>query len=64
MAPRQVQPSFIFSTYQLGLTYNIDGTTLLAPGQAKANRVATRAQVAGAEAELVFAVGAAQNADP
>lgn len=50
------QPSFIFSTYQLGLTYNIDGTTLLAPGQAKANRVATRAQVAGAEAELVFRV--------
>ena len=50
------QPSFVFSNYFLGLSYNIDGTTLLAPGQAKANRVATRAQVAGAEAELVFQV--------
>ena len=47
------QPSFMFSSYGLNLTYGIDGTTLLAPGQAKANRVATRAQVAGTEAVLV-----------
>lgn len=50
------QPSFVFSNYSLGLDYQINGTTLLAPGQAKANRVATRAQVAGAEATLVFEV--------
>jgi outer membrane protein len=43
----------MFSSYGLNLTYGIDGTTLLAPGQAKANRVATRAQVAGTEAVLV-----------
>ena len=50
------QPSFLFSNYGLSLNYGIDGTTLLAPGQAKANRVSTRAQVAGAAAELVAQV--------
>ena len=50
------QPSFLFSNYGLSLSYGIDGTTLLAPGQAKANRVSTRAQVAGAAAELVAQV--------
>ena len=50
------QPSFVFSNYNLGLEYQINGRTLLAPGQAKADRVATRAQMAGAEADLVFQV--------
>ena len=50
------QPSFLFSRYSVGLGYQIDGTTLLAPGQAKMNRNATRAQIAGAEANLIFEV--------
>ena len=50
------QPSFMFSRYGLNLNYGIDGTTLLAPGQAKANRMATRADVAFAAAELVSQV--------
>ena len=50
------QPSFLFSRYGLSLNYNIDGTTLLAPGQATANRLSTRAQVSLAEATLVFDV--------
>ena len=50
------QPSFVFSNYSLGLNYQIDGRTVMAPGQAKADRVATRAQMAGAEADLVFRV--------
>ena len=50
------QPSFIFSNYNVGLDYQINGRTLLAPGQAKADRVATRAQLADAEANLVFQV--------
>ena len=50
------QPSFMFSNYGLSLNYGIDGNTLLAPGQAKANRVATRADVAWAAAELVSVV--------
>ncbi len=50
------QPSFMFSNYSLGLRYQLDGRTVMAPGQAKANRVATRAQMAGAEADLVFRV--------
>lgn len=50
------QPSFLFSNYNLSLNYDINGRTLMAPGQAKANRVATRAQVAGSEADLVLQV--------
>lgn len=50
------QPSFAFSNYSLNLGYQIDGRTLMAPGQAKANRVAARAQITGAEAALVFEV--------
>ena len=50
------QPSFLFSRYSVGLGYQIDGMTLLAPGQAKMNRAATRAQIAGAEANLIFEV--------
>ncbi len=50
------QPSFMFSSYGLGLNYSISGTTLLAPGQAKADRTATRAGVAWLAAELVSVV--------
>jgi len=50
------QPSFLFSNYSLSLTYQINGRTLLAPGQAKADRGATFAQIAGAEADLVFRI--------
>ena len=50
------QPSFVFSRYSVGLGYQIDGRTLLAPGQAKMNRNAARAQIAGAEATLIFEV--------
>jgi len=50
------QPSFWTSRYSLGLNYSISGSTLLAPGQAKARRRATRAQVANAGATLVFQV--------
>ena len=50
------QPSFLFSNYNLGLEYQINGRTLLAPGQAKADRVATQAQFADAEAVLIFQV--------
>lgn len=50
------QPSIYSSNYSIGLNYSISGTSLLAPGQAKANRLATRAQVAGTEADLVFRV--------
>ena len=50
------QPSFLFSNYSLGLEYQINGSTLMAPGQAKADRVATLAQLADAEANLIFRV--------
>ena len=50
------QPSFWSSSYRLGLNYSVSGSTLLAPGQAKARRRATRAQVASAGATLVFQV--------
>ncbi|SVC76282.1 uncharacterized protein METZ01_LOCUS329136, partial [marine metagenome] len=47
------QPSYLFSTYNVGLNYNISGAALMAPGQAKANRDATRAQVEQAETTLI-----------
>lgn len=50
------QPSFWSSNYNIGLSYSVSGSTLLAPGQAKARRRATRAQVANAGALLVFRV--------
>ena len=50
------QPSFLFSNYSVSLDYQINGRTLMAPGQAKADRVATYAQIASAEADLVFRV--------
>ena len=50
------QPSFVFSNYSLLLDYELNGRKIMAPGQAKATRVATLAQVADAEANLVFRV--------
>ena len=50
------QPSFLFSSYGLGLNYRIDGTALLAPGQAKANRTAVRAGVEWLASSLVSLV--------
>ncbi len=50
------QPSFLFSNYSLRLEYQLNGSTLMAPGQAKADRSATLAQMADAEANLVFQV--------
>ena len=50
------QPSFLFSSYNLSLDYQINGRTLMAPGQAKADRVATYAQIVSAEANLTFRV--------
>lgn len=50
------QPSFYFSSYNLGLSYTVDGSTLLAPGRAKADRRATGARIRSREAELVAEV--------
>jgi len=50
------QPSFWSSSYSLSLNYQLNGNTLLAPGQARANREATRARTLNAEASLVFSV--------
>ena len=48
----QDQPSFLFSSYSAGLNFSMDGRTLMAPGQARRSRDATRAQVRTAEAVL------------
>lgn len=50
------QPSFLFSDYGLNINYSLNGRTLMAPGQAKANRRATRARIGSAEADLVLRV--------
>ena len=52
----QDQPSFLFSSYNAGVNFSLSGRTLMAPGQAKRNRDATRAQVRTAEAGLRFNV--------
>ncbi len=39
------QPSYYFSSYNLGLSYQIDGRTLLGPRQARVSRAATDAQI-------------------
>lgn len=49
-------PSYYFSRYSLGLNYLLDGRTILQPGQAKAARNATSADVRNADAELVLGV--------
>ncbi len=48
----QDQPSFLFSSYNAGINYSLSGRTLMAPGQARRNRDATRAQVSSEEAVL------------
>ena len=48
----QDQPSFLFSSYSAGINYSLSGRTLMAPGQARRNRDATRAQVGTEEAVL------------
>lgn len=39
------QPSYYFSSYNLGLNYQLDGRTLLGPSQARASRASTDAQI-------------------
>ena len=48
----QDQPSFLFSSYSAGVNFSMDGRTLMAPGQARRTRDATRAQIHTAEALL------------
>lgn len=50
------QPSLWFSSYNIGLSYTLNGRTVLSPGQAKRNRDATRAQVGTQEATLRLGV--------
>ncbi len=52
----QDQPSFYLSSYNVGFNYSLSGQSLLAPGQAKRDRDATRAQVGTAEANLRLGV--------
>ena len=48
----QDQPSFYFSSYNIGIGFNLSGRTLMAPGQARRARDATRAQIRTAESAL------------
>ena len=50
------QPAFYFSSYGLGLSYTVNGSTLTAPGRARADRDATRARIRSREADLIQAV--------
>ena len=50
------QPSYLTSNYSLNASLNIDGQTLLAPGQAKAQRGASSADVRSSEAQLDFLI--------
>ncbi len=50
------QPSYYFSNYGIGASMSLSGSTLLAPGQAKARRTATEADIRGAEAVLELGV--------
>ena len=44
------QPSFLFSNYSANVGFSLNGRMLMAPGQARRNRDATRAQVRSQEA--------------
>lgn len=46
------QPSYYFSSYNVGLNYNLDGSALYGPSQARANRASTEAQVEQARVTL------------
>lgn len=48
----QDQPSFYFSSYNIGIGVSVSGRTLMAPGQARRNREATRARLRTAESTL------------
>lgn len=50
------QPSYYFSSYGLGLNYDVTGRSILRPAQARAARDATEADIRSSEAELVLAV--------
>lgn len=50
------QPSYYFSSYNLGLNYSLSGATLRAPARARASRAATEARSRDAEAVLVHEV--------
>lgn len=50
------QPSYYFSNYSLGLNYQLSGSSLLAPREARSARRATGAQIAAARMDLVTAV--------
>lgn len=46
------QPNYYSSSYRLGFNYNVSGSTLLAPSEAKAQRRGTAAQVDAARVNL------------
>jgi outer membrane protein len=48
----QNQPAYYLSSYDLGLTYALDGARLLAPSAARAQRTATTAQIRATEVRL------------
>jgi len=50
------QPSYYFSSYNLGLSYTLNGQILTAPGRARAERDATEARIRTAGASLVRSV--------
>jgi outer membrane protein len=50
------QPSVLFSSYSLGVTYSVSGTSLRAPALARASRHAASAREERAEADLVLRV--------
>jgi len=50
------QPSFYFSNYNLGLSYDLSWSDILAPRQARAQRSATEAGILRSESELVSQV--------
>jgi len=49
-------PAYYLSSYDIGVSYQLNGTTLLAPSAARARRTATDAQIRAAEMSLVAAV--------
>ena len=52
----QNQPAYYISSYDVGLTFHLDGSKLLAPAAARARRSVTAAQIRAAEVSLDAAV--------
>jgi len=50
------QPSYLFSNYGFSLNYTLNGSTLLAPAQNRANLTATGARIRSEEATLILDV--------